>query len=86
MAEEKNKNDKPVKKYMAYPVSVSIWKNMIKGTDGKEFAVFKCKFQKSYKDDKGVYQNIDSFDAQDLGKLALVARKAEEYSLLARED
>ena len=62
---------KPAAKITLFPVSAAIWHNE---KDGNSF--YSVSFQRSYKDDKGNWQNSDSFGPSDLLLLAKVADQA----------
>jgi hypothetical protein len=62
---------KPVAKITMFPITGAIWQNE---KDGKSY--YSVTFQRSYRDDKGNWQNSDSFGAADLLLLAKVADQA----------
>jgi hypothetical protein len=64
-------NTKPVAKISLFPVAAAIWHNE---KDGRSF--YSVSFQRSYKDEKGKWQNSDSFGLTDLLLLAKVADQA----------
>jgi hypothetical protein len=66
-----SKTSKPVTKISMFPVTAAIWENR---TDGKSY--YSVTFQRSYRDDKGNWQNSDSFGTADLLLLAKVADQA----------
>jgi hypothetical protein len=60
---------KPIAKVVLYPVSAAIWRN--EGTKGEAF--YSVTFKRTYKDERGKYQNSVTFNAGDLLLLAKVA-------------
>ena len=62
---------KPVAKISLFPVTAAIWQNE---KDGKSY--YSVTFQRSYKNEKGNWQNSESFGAADLLLLAKVADQA----------
>jgi hypothetical protein len=54
-----------------FPISAAIW---LKEKDGRSFT--SVRFQRSYRDEKGNWQNSDSFGLGDLLLLAKVADQA----------
>jgi hypothetical protein len=76
-------NKKPVAKVSLYPVSAAIWRN--DGSKGEAF--YNVTFKRTYKDEKGKWQNSVSFNAGDLLLLAKVADLAHtEISKLRDSD
>jgi hypothetical protein len=76
-------NKKPVAKVSLYPISAAIWRN--DGSKGEAF--YNVTFKRTYKDEKGKWQNSVSFNAGDLLLLAKVADLAHtEISKLRAED
>lgn len=75
--EQKNLNntkDKPVGKVRSGRITISIWKNQKEKPDGKrEYYTFTI--QKSYKDKKGDWHNINSFLMSDLSDIAFACGK-----------
>ena len=72
--------NKPEKKFVASPVSATVWNN--KGEkDGKEFEYKTIQVSRSYKDKEDNWQNTDSFRIADIPKLQLVLSAC--YSYLA---
>ena len=62
---------KPAAKISMFPISAAIWH---KEKDGHSF--YSVTFQRSYRDEKGNWQNSDSFGLADLLLLAKVADQA----------
>lgn len=62
---------KPAAKISIFPISAAIWH---KEKDGRSF--YSVTFQRSYRDEKGNWQNSDSFGLGDLLLLAKVADQA----------
>lgn len=75
-----SKTSKPVTKITMFPVTAAVWENR---SDGKSY--YSVTFQRSYRDDKGNWQNSDSFGAADLLLLAKVADQAHSEILKLRE-
>ena len=73
---------KPAAKISLFPVTAAIWQNE---KDGRSF--YSVSFQRSYKDEKGNWQNSESFGVSDLLLLAKVADQAhsEIYKLRGTE-
>ena len=63
--------NKPVSKFRDGNLGVSIWKN-----ESKNGPYYTVKFTRSYKDDKGEYQDTDSFCGNDLLQVGHLATKA----------
>jgi len=83
---EKNK---PVFKVRAGNISASIFKNKIKGKDGKsDFEMDSISLQKSFTKDEGkTWENQSiSMRKSDIMKLFVVANKLAEYMYLNSED
>jgi hypothetical protein len=62
-------NSKPVSHVSIYPVSAAIWRN----PNDKGEAFYNVTFKRTYKDEKGKWQNSVSFNAGDPLLLAKVA-------------
>jgi hypothetical protein len=62
---------KPAAKISMFPISAAIWRTE---KDGRSF--YSVTFQRSYRDEKGAWQNSDSFGLGDLLLLAKVADQA----------
>lgn len=71
-------NNKPVKKFVAVPVSVSIWEQTGE-KDGKKYSFNTLTLQRTYKDKEDNYQNTQSLRVNDIPKAELVLRQAFEY-------
>lgn len=76
MAEKEIKN-LPVFKVRCRGVSGTVWKNE-KEKDGKKFDVFSVNITKSYKDKDDNWKNTDSYGAEDLHAVEVVARRCYE--------
>jgi hypothetical protein len=76
-----NNNKKPVSKVTLYPISAAIWRN----ENAKGDTFFNVTFERSYKDDEGIWQSASTFNAGDLLLLAKVADRShsEVYKLRA---
>jgi hypothetical protein len=68
----------PEKKFRAGAVSATVWQNNLE-KDGKTAKYNSVSLERVYKDKSGSWQSTNSFRANDLPKLALVAQKAYEY-------
>ncbi len=74
----------PEKKFRAGGVTATIWSNELTGKNGKPFKVNNTNIAKSYKDKDGQWKETDSFQLQDLPKVALIAQKAFEYLVMGK--
>ena len=73
-------NNKPEKKFVASPVSATVWNN--KGEkDGKDYEFKSIQISRSYKDKDDNWKNTDSLRVSDIPKAILVLQSA--YSYLA---
>jgi len=72
---------RPVKKFRAGAVSVSIWSNDV---EGKDTTFNTISLDRVYKDKEGEWQNSGSFRVNDLPKAMVVLNKAYEYLLTSK--
>lgn len=82
MSEE---NKKYEKKFRCGNVTATIWKNTVKGNDGKDFDTMSTSIVKNYKDKEDAWKTTNSFNVNELGKVSIVTRKAQEFILLKEE-
>lgn len=76
---------KPVQKFRAGSVTATVWKNE-QTKDGKTFDYFTVAIERSYQDKDKVWQKTSSMRVTDLPKVTLVAEKAYEYLVMAKEE
>jgi hypothetical protein len=68
---------KPVKRFQAGNISVSIWNNTGKTKEGKDFTFMTASLQRSYKDAKNEWKNESiNLRANDIGRVHLVLQEA----------
>lgn len=70
--------NKPVKKFIVPPVSVSVWEQENE-KDGKKFKTNSLTIQRTYKDKEGNYKNTQSLRVADLPKLQVALTQAYEF-------
>ena len=73
----------PEKRFIAAPVSATVWQNAAIGKNGQTMFFRTFSLQRVYKDKNGAWQNTNSLRLMDLPKAALVLQKAYEYSVMA---
>jgi len=71
------KSGRPVFTVRSKGIEVSVWENQ-----GKESVFCSTSIKKSYLDEGGVWKSSSSFSVQDLGVLAVLLGKAQEFVLL----
>ena len=76
--------EKPIKKFVAFPVSASVWENTIK-KDDKEIKVYNVSINKAYKDKEGNWKSTDSMGLADLPKVSLVVSEAYKYLAVEKQ-
>jgi len=69
--------NKPEKKFSCGPISASIWANT-KVVNGKTVKLYSVTISKAYKEGED-WKYTDSFNIEDLPKVALVANEAYKY-------
>jgi len=72
--------NKPVETFKAGAILASVFVNEIKA-NGKSFTKKSISIRKNYKDRDDNWQSTNSYDFNDLPKLAIVARQAYEHLL-----
>ena len=75
---------KPEKKFNCGPISASIWANT-KTVNGETVKLYSVTINKAYKEDED-WKHTDSFNIEDLPKVALVANEAYRYIELKSTD
>lgn len=75
---------KPEKKFNCGPISASIWANT-KTVNGRTVKFYSVTINKAYKEDED-WKHTDSFNIEDLPKVALVANEAYKYIKLKSTD
>ena len=84
MTEQKTQ---PVKKFRAGGgISAAVWERQEIQEDGTLRIRYSVSIQKRYRDKEGNWQDSDSYFANDLPKLQLVAGKAYEFVTLNESD
>ena len=76
---------KPVKKFRCGAVEAAVFVNEI-DKSGKTFKLKKVSIQKRYRDADGNWNSTNSYDANDLPKLKLVADEAYRHLALGKEN
>lgn len=77
--------NKPVKKFRAGAVSVTVWKNAGKEIDGKEMSYNTISLERSYKDKEGAWKSTNSMRINDLPRAAAAINKAYEFLVFAKD-
>ena len=75
---------KPEKKFSCGPISASIWANN-RTANGETVKFYSVTINKTYKEDED-WKHTNSFDIEDLPKVALVATEAYKYIRLKSAD
>ena len=75
--------NKPLKKFRAGALSVTIWENIAQ-KDGQPVVFNSVSFDRSFKDKEGNWQKTNSLRSSDLPKAAMIINKAYEY-LICKE-
>ncbi len=75
---------KPEKKFNCGLISASIWTNT-KTVNGRTVKLYSVTINKAYKEDED-WKHTDSFNIEDLPKVALVANEAYKYIKLKSTD
>ncbi len=78
MADKDKDKAQPEKKFRAGGVVATVWKNVQKNKEGKEFEVYSINVDRTYKDGDE-FKQTSSMKVNDLPKLALVANEAYAY-------
>jgi len=79
MAEKKEKGNDPTAAFRAGAVSATVWMNVNKTKEGKEFENFSVTLKRGYKDKEGEWQETNSYKPADIAKAVLVLNKAYEF-------
>jgi len=75
----------PETKFRAGAVSATVWKNE-REINEQLRVVFNVNIERNYRDRDDNWQTTNSFNLNDLPKVALVAQKAYEYIVLKEQD
>lgn len=73
--------NKPEKSFRLGAVRVSIWKDVRKGTGGKNFEVRSVNIDRAYKDSSGEWKNTHSLREDDVPKVIAALNKAYLFML-----
>ena len=68
----------PIKEFKSGGVKAAIWRKDV-DRDGRTFAQFSVRLQKSYRDKSGAWQNTQYYDRADLPDIVLITSKAYEF-------
>jgi len=68
----------PIKEFKSGGVKAAIWRNDVE-RDGRTFAQFSVRFQKSYRDKAGNWHTSEYYYPEEVFRLALLANKASEF-------
>lgn len=68
----------PIKEFKSGGVKAAIWRKDV-DRDGRTFARYSVRIQKSYRDKSGAWQNTQYYDRADLPDIVLVTWKAYEF-------
>lgn len=74
----------PEKKFRAGAVTATVWKNVGKTKDGREFDDFSTTLERSYKDGEE-WKTTNSYKQNDLPKVALVSNLAYKFIAMKEE-
>jgi hypothetical protein len=69
----------PEKKFIAGPISATIWKNNSKDEGGEDHSFQTVSLARVFKNKEGEWQNTGTLRINDLPKAAIVLNKAYEY-------
>lgn len=69
---------KPEETFRAGSVKATVWANEVNNKDGKPTKMYSVKVTRSYKDKNDKWMETESFNQNDLPKVALVVAKAYE--------
>ena len=73
---------KPIKKFVAGAVSVSIFENSAKGRDGQPTTFRSVVLQRRYKDKSGNWQSTNGYRTNDLPKVVACLEEAYKFLLV----
>lgn len=80
----------PEFKIKAYPISLTLWKNMNKNKDGKEFDSYSFTIDRTYttdgKEGKKEYHQTNSLRPEDIAKIELCLREVANYLFTEEEN
>ena len=76
----------PEKKFRAGAISVTVWKNKGKGTEGEEVEYSTISIERGYKDKEGAWQSTNSMRVNDLPRASVALQKAYEYLVLKEQE
>lgn len=80
------KGNIPEKKFRAGAISVTVWKNKGKGTEGEEVEYSTISIERGYKDKEGAWQSTNSMRVNDLPRASVALQKAYEYLVLKEQE
>ena len=66
---------KPIKKFMAHGVSLAVFENKGTTKDGRKYSFNSISVQRCYKDEKGEWQNTETFREKDLLTLSMLSHE-----------
>ena len=76
---------KPCKQFRSGTLNVSLWDNLVKNKQGKEFNAITMNIQRSYKDKEDKWQQTTGLRLQDLPRVILLLQEAQKFLLNVRE-
>lgn len=85
VATETGKN-KPVKKFRAGALSVTIWDNTTTSKDGLPRSYKTLNIERGYQDKQGVWKKAKSLRISDIPKVVALLSKAYDYLILKEEE
>lgn len=77
-------NNKPIQKFKAGAVEVSVWANEQQTKDG-EITVHSVKLERKYKDKNGKWNSSSSFGLNDCPKAILLLKEAYKFLAMHKE-
>ena len=81
-----NGNTKPVKKFVAAPIQVAIWKNTVAASSANDSMMMTVSLERRYKDRDGMWQSSGSLRVNDVPKAIWLLMKAYEFLTTAAEE
>ena len=76
---------KPVKKFRAGQIVVSVWQNENTNTNGEKFETKSATFDKSYKDIDGEWKNTNILRADDIARTILALSEAYKFMVMDKD-
>ena len=83
---KKMENEKPIKKFISYGITLSIWKNEKTNNRNEKYISYSIKIQKRYVNENNEWKTTDNFSVNDLPRIRTLSEVAYQWLTVKKSE